>query len=324
MRILRKLKVALAATTMLAAQAALASNAQPIKLLVGFVPGGTSDTVARLLAEELRGELGRNVLVENKPGAGGRIAAENLKSMPTDGTTYMFAPDSWAVFPTLMLSEKTLRYNYHQDMAPVARVISYPLGFYGSKMSGAKNLKEFVELAKKNPDFTLYSSAGAGSITEFLGVIMSEKFGVKMTVVPYKGAADVKNSLLGSQVAAGIMAPAEILQFVEDGRLVPLGFMAKQRWDVAPNIPTMAEQGFDVTQGEAFMGVWAARKTPQAERDKMEQAIRNVLAKPAFREKVLKTSVSPDFADAQTLEAQVQELLKFWAPVLKESGFQPS
>lgn len=322
MHMLRILKSVVAASLVLSAQAALANNGGPIKLLVGFVPGGTSDTVARLLAEELRGELGRNVLVENKPGAGGRIAAEALKALPGDGSAYMFAPDSWAVFPTLMLPEPTLRYNYHQDMAPVARVITYPLGFYGSKMSGAKNLKEFVETAKKNPDMTLYSSAGAGSITEFLGLIMSQKFGVKMTVVPYKGAADVKNSLLGNQVAAGIMAPAEILQFVNDGRLVPLGFMSKNRWEVAPNIPTMVEQGFDVTQGEAFMGVWASSKTPSSERQKMEEAVRKVLQKPEFRARILKASVSPDFASAKDLEKQVNELLMFWEPVLKKAGFQ--
>lgn len=322
MDMMRTFKSVFSTALVLAAQAAFANDSAPIKLLVGFVPGGTSDTIARLLAEELRGELGRNVLVENKPGAGGRIAAEALKSMPTDGTTYMFAPDSWAVFPTLMLSEQTLRYNYQKDMAPVARVITYPLGFYGSKLSGAKNLKEFVETAKKNQDMTLYSSAGAGSITEFLGLIMSQKFGVKMTVVPYKGAADVKNSLLGNQVAAGIMAPAEILQFVNDGRLVPLGFMTKKRWDVAPNIPTMIEQGFDVTQGEAFMGVWSSSKTSSEERQKMEEAIRKVLEKPAFRARILKASVSPDFANAKDLEAQVNELLKFWEPVLKQAGFK--
>lgn len=296
---------------------AAASSTAPVRLLVGFVPGGTSDTVARLLADELRGELGRNVMVENKPGAGGRIAAEVLKSSAPDGTTYMFAPDSWAIFPTLLLPESTLRYSYIKDMAPVAKVISYPLGFYGSQMSGAKNLKDFVELAKKNKDLTLYASAGTGSITEFLGILMSEKFGVKMTVVPYKGAGEVKTALLGNQVAAGIMAPGEILQFTKDGKITPFGFMTKERWSVAPNIPTLREQGFDVTQGEAFMGVWASAKTPANEREKMELAIKNIVAKESFRQKVLKASVQPDFAGSRELDQEVKGLLDFWRPLVK-------
>ncbi|WP_159917692.1 tripartite tricarboxylate transporter substrate binding protein [Pantoea sp. 18069] len=294
-----------------ASQYAAANASAPVRLLVGFVPGGTSDTVARLLAEELRGELGRNVIVENKPGAGGRIAAEMLKSSKPDGTTYMFAPDNWAIFPTLLLPETTLRYNYLKDMAPVAKVISYPLGFYGSQMSGAKDLKEFVELAKKNKDLTLYASAGTGSITEFLGILMREKFGVKMTVVPYKGGGEVKTALLGNQVAAGIMAPSEILQFTKERKITAFGFMTKERWSVAPNIPTLKEQGFDVTQGEAFMGVWASSKTEASEREKMEKAIKNIVAKDSFRQKVLKTSVYPEFSGSQDLDREVKNLLNF-------------
>lgn len=312
----------LAVATLLASAGAMAQDKPPIKILVGFVPGGTSDTVARMLAEELRVSLGRNVLVENKPGAGGRLAAEALKAAPGDGTTYLFSPDSWAIFPTLLVPEASLRYNYLKDMAPVARVISYPLGLYGSKSTGAKNLKEYVALAKSRPELALYASAGAGSITEFLGLIMSKEFGVKMTVVPYKGAGEVKTALVGGQAPVGIMAPGEILQFTDD-RVVPLGFMTRKRWSVAPHIPTMLEQGFDVTQGEAFMALWASSKTPPGERQAMEEAVRKILDKPDFKDKLARKTVSADFASAADLDKQVRQLLAFWGPVIKESGFKP-
>lgn len=322
MGFLKRLGRLLAVTAMLASTCAMAQDKPPIKILVGFVPGGTSDTVARMLAEELRASLGRNVVVENKPGAGGRLAAEALKAAPGDGATYLLSPDSWAVFPTLLLPEATLRYNYLEDMAPVARVVSYPLGLYGSKSTGAKNLKEYVTLARAKPELALYASAGAGSITEFLGLIMSKQFGVKMTVVPYKGAADVKTALMGGQAPAGIMAPGDILH-VADDRVVPLGFMTRKRWSVAPHVPTMLEQGFDVTQGEAFMGLWASSKTPRSERQTMEDAVRKILDKPDFKEKLVKKTLAADFASATDLDKQVRQLLAFWAPVIKESGFKP-
>lgn len=319
---LTKFKRLLVLSTLVIGAGAMAQDKPPIKILVGFVPGGTSDTVARMLAEELRPVLGRTVIVENKPGAGGRLAAEALKAAPADGSTYLFSPDSWAIFPTLLVPEATLRYNYLQDMAPVARVISYPLGLYGSKSTGAKNLKEYVALAKKKPELAMYASAGAGSITEFLGVVMSKQFGVKMTVVPYKGAGDVKTAIIGGQAPAGIMAPGDILQFTDD-RVVPLGFMTKQRWHVAPHIPTMLEQGYNVTQGDAFMALWASSKTPVAERQVMEDAVRRILNRPDFKEKLVKKTVAADFASAADLDKQVRQLLAFWGPVIKESGFKP-
>lgn len=319
---LKRLGRVLAVASLLASAGAMAQTKPPIKILVGFVPGGTSDTVARMLAEELRVSLKRNVLVENKPGVGGRLAAEALKAAPADGTTYLFSPDSWAIFPTLLVPEASLRYNYLEDMAPVARVISYPLGLYASKAAGVKNLKEYVALAKTKPELTLYASAGAGSITEFLGLVMSKQFGVKMTVVPFKGAADVKTALIGGQAPVGIMAPGDILQYTDD-RVVPLGFMTKKRWSVAPQIPTMAEQGFDVTQGEAFMALWASSKTPKSERQAMEDAVRKILEKQEFKDRLVKSTVAADFAGAAELDKQVRQLLAFWAPLIKESGFKP-
>ncbi len=312
----------LVGAALLAATGVMAQEKPPIKILVGFVPGGTSDTVARMLAEELRVSLGRNVLVDNKPGAGGRLAAEALKAAPGDGTTYLFSPDSWAIFPTLTLPESTLRYNYLEDMAPVARVISYPLGLYASKSIGVKNLKEYVALAKSKPELTMYASAGAGSITEFLGQVMTKQFGVKMTVVPFKGAGEVKTALMGGQAPVGIMAPGEVLASGDD-RIVPLGFMSSKRFAVAPQLPTMAEQGFNVTQGEAFMALWASSKTPRSERLAMEEAVRRILDKPDFKEKLARKTVAADFASGADLDKQVRQLLAFWGPVIKESGFKP-
>lgn len=300
-----------------------AQDKSAVRMLVGFSAGGNVDIVARLLAEELRPLLGRNILVENRPGAGGRLAAQALKTGPADGSTFLFSPDSWAIFPTITMTEAQLRYSYSKDMAPVARVVSYPLGFFASMDSGITSAKDFAEKVRKNSDLTLYGSSGAGSITEFLGILMSREFGTKMEVVPFKGASEVKTMLMGGQVKVGIMSPSDVL--AEDSKNVrPLGFFTDKRWSIAPNIPTLKEQGINVTHGNAFMGMWASSRTPASERAKMEEALKQVVANPTFRDKLAKAYLEADYGNAQDLGQQVNELIDYWRPVVEASGFKPS
>lgn len=311
------------AAFVLTAGAASAQDKSAVRMLVGFSAGGNVDIVARLLAEELRPLLGRNVLVENRPGAGGRLAAQALKSGPADGSMFLFSPDSWAIFPTITMTEAQLRYSYAKDMAPVARVVSYPLGFFASADSGITSVQDFAQKVKKNPELSMYGSSGAGSITEFLGVLMSREFGTKMDVVPFKGASEVKTMLMGGQVKVGIMSPSDVL--AEDSKSVrPLGFFAEKRWSIAPNIPTFKEQGINVTHGNAFMGMWASTRTPAAERAKMEDALKQIVANPSFREKLAKAYLEADYGNAQELGVQVNGLIEYWRPVVQASGFKPS
>lgn len=314
--------VALAVLAAAGVSANAQDNQSPIRILVGFSAGGNVDIAARLLAEELRPLIGRNIVVENRPGAGGRLAAQALKGAPADGTTYLFSPDSWAIFPTITLSEKQLRYNYLTDMAPVARVLSYPLGLFASASSGISSAQDYAAKVKKDPQLALYGSSGAGSITEFLGVLMSQEFGAKMTVVPFKGANEVKTMLMGGQVAVGIMSPSDVIDDAKHVR--PLGLISPKRWSLAPNIPTLAEQGINVTHGSAFMGLWASSKAPAAERAKMEKAVQVALDNPAFRQKLAKSYMEADYANAQQLDLQVRDLIQYWRPVVEASGFKPT
>lgn len=300
----------------------MAAQAQePIRVVIGFAPGGNGDIIARMLAEELRPILDRNVIVENKPGAGGRLAAQHLKSSPADGTTYLLAPDSWSIFPTIHYSETELRYSLKNDFAPVARIVSYPLGFFAAKSTGITNLKEFVEKAKQDPSLTMYGSSGSGSITEFLGLVMTKEFGVKMTVVPFRGGSEVRTNLMGSQLSVGIVTPGDGLE--SNGRIQPLGFMVPERWAIAPDVPTFKEQGFDVVNGGSFSAFWTHAKTPEAERLKMEQALKQVLNNPKVKAQLAKIYVQADFADGQALGKQVFDLIDYWTPIVKASGFKP-
>jgi len=313
--------LAIAAWTV-AAFSASAQEKTPIRILVGFSAGGNVDMVARLLAEELRAELGRTIVIENRPGAGGRLAAQALKLAAPDGSTYLFSPDSWAIFPTITMSETQLRYNYARDMAPVARVVSYPLGFFASASSGVKSMRDYVAKVKTNPELAFYGSSGAGSITEFLGLLMSKEVGAKLTVVPFKGASEVKTMLMGGQVSLAIMSPSDVL--AEDNKkIVALGVIAENRSSLAPHIPTLAEQGVKVTQGSAFMGMWASSKTSAEERGKMEKAIQSVANKTSFQKKLSSAYMEADFGSAQELNKQVRNLQDFWKPVVSAAGFKP-
>ena len=186
------------------------ANAQdqgPVRILIGFAAGGNGDIIARMMADELRPILGRNVIVENKPGAGGRLAAQALKTYPADGTSYLLAPDSWAIFPTITTSEAQLRYNLKTDFAPVARIVSFPLGFFVAESANIHSLKEYVEKAKSDPGLAMYGSSGSGGISELLGMVMSKEFGFKVNHVPFKGVARSRPTSWGHRFLPASWSP---------------------------------------------------------------------------------------------------------------------
>ncbi|WP_159917690.1 tripartite tricarboxylate transporter substrate-binding protein [Pantoea sp. 18069] len=316
-----KIKIIAPAILGLTCMLANAQENNPVRIIIGFAAGGNGDIIARMLAEELRPVLGRNVIVENKPGAGGRLAAQTLKSGPADGSSYMLAPDSWAIFPTILNTEAQLRYNLKTDFSPVARIASFPLGLFVAESTGVNTLKEYVKKAKDNPGIALYGSSGSGSITEFLGIIMSQEFGFKMTVVPFKGGGEVKTNLIGGQVPVGIMTPGDGLADVGT-RIKPLGFFVEERWSIAPQVPTFKEQGFNIVHGGAFSAFWTHAKTPEAERRKMEEALKKVLGKPSVQERLAHIYVRADFAEGKVLGEQVDQLINYWTPIVKEANLK--
>lgn len=295
-----------------------AQDQSPVRIIIGFAAGGNGDIIARMMAEELRPILGRSVIVENRPGALGRLAAQALKASPGDGTSYLLAPDSWAIFPTILNTESQLRYNYQQDFKPVARIVSYPLGFFVSEKLEVNTLAEYVAKAKKDPSLAMYGSSGTGGITEFLGTVMTQEFGFKMGQIPFKGGGEIKTNLMGGQISAGLMTPGDGLSEV-GSRIKPLGFLVEERWEIAPDIPTFKEQGYNITNGGAFSGFWTTAKTPESERKKMEEALKEVLSKPHVKEKLANIYVKADFGDGKTLGDTVNHLIDYWTPITQKS-----
>jgi tripartite-type tricarboxylate transporter receptor subunit TctC len=321
---LRQLKTVLAVLALGVAMTAQAQDKPPIRILVGFAPGGSTDTVARVIGEKLRGPLGQSVIVENKPGAGGRLAAEALKNSAPDGQTYMLAPNATGVFQALLYPVSVLRYDLLNDLAPVAVLVSYPLALAVSTKTGVHNVKDYVTWLKANPQQGLFGSAGLGGHTHFSGLQLGKAAGVELNVVPYKGNGPLATDLLGGQVPAGIMTAGDIAQYQKSGQVKLIGVFGEKRSPLLPDVPTMLEQGYNVDTGDAWTGMWAPAKTPKAELDRMQAALKQVLAMPEVRDLlVTKQTMQPDFRSAAELDKLQRKELAFWGPVIKSTGFKP-
>lgn len=315
------------ATALLGCALSLAAQAQdkaPIKILVGFPPGGSTDLVARLLAEKMAVVLKQPIIVDNKPGAGGRMAAQALKASAPDGLTYMIAPNATPVLQTLLYPVEVLKYDMLKDLAPVAVLVTYPLALAVNTQSGVKNIKEYAAWVKTNPQDASFGTAGAGGHTHFSGLQLGKAIGQALQVVPYRGNGPMVTDLLGGQVPAGILTAGDVLQHQKSGKVRVLAQFGAKRSPLMPDVPTLIEQGYNLDTGDAWTGMWAPAKTPQAELDRVQNAIKYVLALPEVREQLInKATLNPDFRPASEMDALQRKELQYWAPIIKDSGFKP-
>lgn len=301
-----------------------AQTDQPIKILVGFPPGGSTDTVARVLAEKMSTALKQPIIIENKPGAGGRLAAQSLKASAPDGLTYMMAPNATPVFQALLYPPAVLRYDMLKDFAPVAVVVSYPLALAVGEDTGIKTAKDFAAWVKAHPQQASFGTAGAGGHTHFSGLQLGKAIGVNLQVVPYRGNGPMITDLLGGQMPAGIMTAGDILPHQRSGKVRIVAVFGAKRSALLPDVPTLKEQGIDVDTGDAWTGMWAPAKTPQAQIDRMQNALKQVLALPEVREMLAsKLALNPDFRPADEMDKLQRKELAYWRPVIKDSGFTP-
>lgn len=315
---------ALGASTLGFSTLAGAQDRPPIKLLVGFPPGGASDNLARLLAEKLREPLKQSVIVENRPGIGGRLAAEAVKNAPPDGLTFMVAPNATLVFQHLTYPVSVLRYDMTSDFTSVAQLTSYPMAMLVNSSIGVKTAKEYAAWAKANPDKANFGTAGQGGDTHFNGLQFAKVAGVQMTVVPYRGNGPLTIDLVGGQIQTGIMVAGDALQYIRNGKLNALGVFAPKRSPLLPEVPTMAEQGFDTGGNNGWMGVWGPAKLPAAELERVQAAVKLVLESPEVKELLVSKFLQiSDYRGGAEVDAQLRAELAHWGPIIKASGFTP-
>lgn len=306
------------------ASSAWAQDKAPIRLLVGFAGGGVVDSVARIVAEGLRQELDRTVIVENRPGAGGRIAALALAGAPADGTTFLTAPDAWAVGQTITTPPAELRYDILKDFVAVGRLVTFPPALVVGESADSKTFEEYAAWLKASPEQAFVGTAGVKGKLEILGAMMGDALGVPITHVPYKGNAPLAVDLLGGQVPAALMVAGDALK-LNNGKLHVLGLLTENRWELAPDVPTLKELDPAMPAvRSSWQGVWARSDTPAPLLAEMEQALQKVLASPKVRESISRDAfVSPNFASGVEMQAELQAELDFWTPVMREAGYVP-
>jgi tripartite-type tricarboxylate transporter receptor subunit TctC len=294
---------------------------KPVKVLVGFPPGGTADLIARVVADKMKDALGVPVIVENRPGAIGRIAAEAVKNAAPDGTTIMVMPIGPMVVVPHVYADIT--YDPIKDYAPIAIGATFQFAIAAGPQSGAKTWGEFAAWAKANPGKASYATSGAGSLPHFFGVLLGKEIGVAMLHVPYKGSAAYINDLIGGNIPAAVDAIADLSELHRAGKITILASSGAKRSTVLPDVPTFAELGVKDVEAMGWFGFFAPAKTPKPIVEALNRAINKSLQSPDVAEKLSKVGMDPATGTPEEFGRIVAADYAKWGPIVKASGFKP-
>ena len=289
-----------------------------MRILVGFPPGGTTDLLARLLAERLREPLGQNVIVENKPGAVAAIAATEVKLAPADGSTLLLSVvGAITVAPN---ARKSNTFDTLKDFAPVSLVTNAHLAIAVGPGSPANDLKGFLDWAKLNPAKAFYATSGAGTLPHMLGLLLAQEAGVQLTHVPYKGTSAYINELVGGQVPSAFDAMGDLSEQHKAGRIRILASAGATRSRAMPEIPTMRELGYNI-EGAAWFGLFAPAATPRASVERISQAVARVLQNPEIAAKIFSLNMEPVGSTPEEFRRVVHADWAKWGAMVRASGF---
>jgi len=297
------------------------SSVESVKVLCGFGAGGAIDVVARRVGERMTGSYATSVVVDNRAGAGGRLAIEGLKASPADGTTLLLTPGAMLyIYPHIY---SKLSYNPLTDLTPTAQAVTVPMGMAVGPMvpDAVKTVSDFVSWCKQNPGQANYGHGGAGSMPHFLGAMVERETGVKLSHVPYKGTQAAIQDAMGGQIAACTGTEADYIPHLKGSRLRMLGIASPQRTKFNPTVPTFVEQGLKSVVAQEWFAFFLPPKTPddivQRTNAALVAALRDKTSIEAFAQ--LGLTVEPS-TPAQ-LAARLKTDLETWRPIVKSTGF---
>jgi tripartite-type tricarboxylate transporter receptor subunit TctC len=290
----------------------------PLRLLVPVPAGGTSDVLARTLAEHLRGEMARTIVIDNRVGASGRIAGAALKAAAPDGNTVLLAPIVVPVMAPLVF--KDVGYVPSKDFAPIAQVSTYAFALAVGAHHPAHDVAEFVAWARANPTRAHFGTPGAGSIPHFVGTSLALAAGLELTHVPYKSVSLLETELIGGQVPAMVSALSDLVAPHRAGKLRILATSGAQRSPLLPVVATFREQGYPI-EALGWHGVYAPAGTPESFVDAMSAAIGKVLTNHEVRTKLLALGLEPTGTTPQALSAIMAADTAHWRAVIQATGF---
>jgi tripartite-type tricarboxylate transporter receptor subunit TctC len=297
-----------------------AAQDKTVKFLVGFPAGAGLDTMTRLVADRMRARLGQPVVVENRPGADGRIAMDLLKASPPDGLTLVMTPLVTVVTAPHVFNN--LRYDPFTDFAPVAHTASFLFAFSVGPNVPAKSLAEYVALVKQDPKQGSYASAGSGSLPHFFSALFAGTAGIPMVHIGYKGSAPAITDVIGSQLPAFMGTASDVAAQHKAGRLRVIATSGAQRARILPDVPTFREQGYAI-EGSGWYAAYAPAKTPRDAVDRLAAAIVEAIKTPEVSEKLEALGMEPTgYGPADLARIHKADYDK-WGPVIRASGFKP-
>lgn len=298
------------------------SGAYPSKSITLIVPaaaGGTTDLAARMLAEPLGKALGQTVVVDNRGGASGSLAAVAVKRAEADGYTLLMQYSGFhTISPHLT---KTPQWDA-KDFRPVANVLSAPQLVVVRDGVPAQTMAELLALAKKSPGKLTYASSGNGSLQHATGAMLEQQAGVDLVHVPYKGTGPALQDLLGGQVDMTFGTPPPFMSFIQSGKLRALAVTGKSRLPSLPNVPTAAQAGLPNLDATSWFGVFAPAKTPQAVIDRLSAEIAKVVATPAFKQKAQELGAASDYMAPKAFGDMAQAELERWGKIVKAAHIE--
>jgi len=308
--------------SLLGAVVAVPAHAQegaPAKIIVGFPAGGSFDAIARLVAEKAKTELNRPVVVDNKTGAGGRIAVDALKASPADGSVVMLGPDALtALYP---FTFKKLSYDPKKDLVPIGTVAEFAFGFAVGTNPKANTWADYVAWAKSNPKEANYGIPALGAPHHFYGMVLGDAMGVPMQNVPFQGSAPINLALMGGQISSSIDVASSQVENHKAGKIKILAVTTEQRIPQAPDVPTFTELGFPSVSGSGFNALYAPAGTPAAAVANWNRVLVKIMAMPDVKEKITAMGFMPVGKPTQELIDRQNAAIKKWEPVIKASGF---
>lgn len=290
---------------------------KPVKIVIGYPPGGSVDQAARIVGDALGPKLGATLVMDNQGGAAGAIAAQRVVSSPADGYTLLVGSSNEMAATGLV--NPAQKYDPLKDMTPIGLIATAPVLLVAGPKTGVKNLAEFVDLARRNPGKFSYGSSGVGSTLHFAGELVKQRAGIFMTHIPYRGTASLTSDLAGGTLDFAMLSPTAALPFIQSGRVVPLGITSAARSPALPNVPALGEhpllKGYDLV---GWFAMAAPKNLPPALTQQLSQGLKATLQDPAVRRRledagmVLPTAANADLAALMRSDmAQYAKLVDF-------------
>ena len=320
----RRLILIRTALAALATAAPLALHAQPIegplRIVVGYAPGGSSDRVARIVGDKLQAKLGIPVVVENKTGAGGRLAAQQVKSTPAGQSVLMLANPAVMVVAPLVFKDNG--YDAERDFTPVSQVNDYEFGLAVATAVPVRELSHLVAWLRSNPEKANFGVPATGSLPHFFALMTAEKAGVQAQVIGYRGSGPLLTDLIGGQVPVAFDTLDTLLPQAESGKLRILATSGAKRSPWSPAVPTFKESGLDLV-ATGWNTFFAPATMPKDKVERLATAIRDVMQDPDTQRKFADAKMTPVVSTQVQTVAMLKAYRAQWATVVQKSGYQP-